>query len=108
MTDTDEFDALAGLIGSYLHQDMDLEYETVPEAIAGYSRVSEASRKEQLLRDMDAFLERYHNSLEAEFAKRYGFDFTPDIIGQSVPEFFDMVRTILADPESYARYEPIQ
>ncbi|MCM2442773.1 hypothetical protein HGO34_24020 [Agrobacterium vitis] len=105
-TMTDDFDALSGLIGSYLHQDMDLEYQSVPAAIAGYARLTEDTRKQQLVQEMHEFLRRYHNDIEGEFSKRYWFDFSPQTLGQTVPEFFDMVRDILTDPDSYHRFLP--
>ncbi|WP_288429349.1 contact-dependent growth inhibition system immunity protein [uncultured Agrobacterium sp.] len=105
-TSDDDFTALSGLVTGYFHQDMDLEYESIPQALAGYAGLTEESTKQQLRREMETFLERYHNDLEGEFSRRYWFDFTPEVIGQTVPEFFDMVRTILADPESYLRFEP--
>ncbi|GAK71654.1 hypothetical protein RRU01S_19_00590 [Agrobacterium rubi TR3 = NBRC 13261] len=101
-----DFPALFNLIGNYLHQDMDIEFDSVPEALAGYSRMTEPGEKHKLVDEMETFLGRYHNDLDGEFSRRYGFDFTPDIIGQTVPEFFDMLRTILDDPESYIRFEP--
>ncbi|NTE85761.1 contact-dependent growth inhibition system immunity protein [Agrobacterium rubi] len=102
----DDFPSLSGLIAGCLHQDMDIEYETVPQALAGYARSTEPDEKQMLFDEMKNFLERHHNDLEGEFSRRYWFDFTPDIIGQTVPEFFDMLRTILNDPESYVRFEP--
>ncbi|NTF06810.1 hypothetical protein G6L37_11620 [Agrobacterium rubi] len=101
-----DFPTLFSLIGNYLHQDMDIEFDSVPEALAGYSRMTEPDEKHKLLGEMETFLGQYHNDLDGEFSKRYGFDFTPDIIGQTVPEFFDMLRTILDDPENYIRFEP--
>jgi hypothetical protein len=108
MTTSLHFDALSGLIGSYLHQDMDLEYDSVPEAIAGYARLTEDDRKQQLLREMVEFLHHYHNDIEEAFSKRYWFDFSPKTLGQTVPEFFNMVREIVTDPDSYHRFEANQ
>lgn len=101
----EDFPALSGLIAGCLHQDMDMEYDTVPQALAGYARLTEPDEKQKLLDDMKAFLERHHNDLEGEFSRLYWFDFTPNTIGQTVPEFFDMLRTILDDPESYVRFD---
>ncbi len=104
-TSEDDFPALSGLVTGYFHQDMDLEYDSIPQALAGYAGFTEGSTKQQLRREMATFLERYHNDLEGEFSRRYWFDFIPEVIGQTVPEFFDMVRTILDDPRSYVRFE---
>ncbi|MGV1751474.1 contact-dependent growth inhibition system immunity protein [Agrobacterium sp. CG674] len=105
----DDFPALSSLIAGCLHQDMDMdmEYDTFPQALAGYARFTESDEKQKLFDDMKAFLERHHNDLEGEFSRLYWFDFTPAIIGQTVPQFFDMLRTILDDPESYVRFDSL-
>lgn len=109
--DEGDFVLLGQMIGGYLHQDMDLIAETVPEAIAEYSRDATPETKRRLAAELELFLARHHNDAEAEFRRRYGHDFTPDELGQSVPEFFAMTREILDDPARWRRYaaaEPTQ
>lgn len=93
------------LIGAYFHQDMNMEYDSIPEAVAGFSRETDNAEKHALRLSLDEFLRHYHNSAEKEFARRWGAHFAPNAIDQSVSEFLDMVRAILADPESYRGYE---
>jgi len=100
-----DFDGLGQLIGGYLNQDMELWAETVPEAISIYARETGSAAHNELYREMDLFLKQYDTQLEEKFKKRYWFDFTPDDIGQTVPEFFAMVRTIIANPDCYRQYE---
>ncbi|WP_421363026.1 contact-dependent growth inhibition system immunity protein [Agrobacterium rosae] len=102
----DDFPALFGLVAGCLHQDMDLAYDTVPEALAGYACFTEIDEKQMLFNEMKSFLERYNNDLDGEFSRRFGFNFTPESIGLTVPEFFEMLRTIMDDPESYVRFKP--
>ncbi|SCX28324.1 hypothetical protein DSM25558_4439 [Agrobacterium sp. DSM 25558] len=102
----DEFPALSGLLGNYFHQDMDLEFDSDAEAIAEYANVTAEPRKRQLLGEMAAFMERYHNDLEGELSRRYQLDVGPHPTGQTVPEFFEMIRAIIADPKSYVRFHP--
>lgn len=103
--DEAEFAPLDQLIRAYLHQDMDMDADTVPEAIANFSRLEGEEFKTMLRNAMARFEMRHHNDLEAEFRQRYAFDFVPDGPGQSVPKFFEMVRTILNEPGSYRRFE---
>lgn len=105
MDEADDLFELDQLIGAYLHQDMDLEAATVPEAIDRYARINDERTKTGLVRAMDLFLHRFHNDLHAEFARRYRYDFMPEELGLDVPGFFDMVRAILTDPAAYRRYE---
>ncbi|TDK39685.1 hypothetical protein E2F50_06165 [Rhizobium deserti] len=99
-----DFYFLGQMIGGYLHQDMDLEADSVPEAISIFAGKADAATLEGVQVDMKTFLERYHNQAEEEFAKRFGHDFVPGEIGQSVGQFFAMVTTILDNPASYSSY----
>lgn len=98
------FHFLAQMIGGYLHQDMDLEADSVPEAIAIFAGEAGASTRAGVVSDMQRFLETYDNRLAEEFASRFGRDFTPDEIGQSVSAFFDMVAVLLDDSAAYTKY----
>lgn len=100
----DEFEFLRQMIGGYLHQDMDLEADSVPEAIAVFARHADAPMRDGVVSDMQSFMQQYHNRAADEFAQRFGRDFTPDEIGQSVGEFFEMVNAILIDPDSYQQF----
>ncbi|MDP9837058.1 type IV secretory pathway TraG/TraD family ATPase VirD4 [Neorhizobium huautlense] len=99
-----DFHFLAQMIGGYLHQDMDLEADSVPEAISVFAGKADASTRAGVMSDMQRFLETYDNRLAEEFASRFGHDFTPDEIGQSVGAFFDMVTVLLDDPAAYTKY----
>lgn len=99
-----DFYHLGQMIGGYLHQDMDIEANNVPEAIAVFACKSDPVTRNAVLEEMHAFSERFHNRVGEEFAVQYGHDFEPKDIGQSVGEFFDMVAVILADPTTYTRY----
>ncbi|MBB3953032.1 contact-dependent growth inhibition system immunity protein [Aureimonas jatrophae] len=105
MSEADDLFELDQLIRAYLHQDMELEAASVPEAIGRYARLNDERTKASLAAAMDLFLHRFHNDLHAEFARRYRYDFMPDELGLDVPGFFQMVRAILADPAAYRRYE---
>ncbi len=102
----DEFPALFGLLGNYFHQDMDLEFGSEAEAIAEYANVTAEPRKQQLLGEMAAFMDRYHNDLEGELSRRYQLDVGPHPTGQTAHAFFDMIRAIIADPKSYVGFHP--
>jgi hypothetical protein len=99
-----DFYFLGQMIGGYLHQDMDLEADSVPEAISIFARKADAATREGVRTDMKTFLDRYPNQAGEEFATRFGHDFAPEEIGQSVSDFFDMVTAILDNPASYSRY----
>jgi hypothetical protein len=98
MNEPDDLFPLDQLIRAYLHQDMELDAPTVPEALACYERLNDERTKDDLRSAMDRFLHRHHNDLHGAFERRYGFDFMPDELGLDVPGFFTLVRSILSDP----------
>ena len=100
------FDQLDTLIKAYFNQDMeDLIAETIPGAIADYARTTRPVDRINILREMDDFTKHY-DDLEAEFKRRWGNDFIPSDYGeQTVGEFFDMVRGIVADPDRWPWYD---
>ncbi|WP_182084190.1 contact-dependent growth inhibition system immunity protein [Aureimonas sp. ME7] len=104
----DDLFELDQLIGAYLHQNMEMEVATVPQAIARYARLNDEPTKRGLVEAMERFLHRFGNDLHGEFARRYRYDVMPEDLGLTVPEFFDMVRTLLADPDEYRRFEATQ
>lgn len=101
----DDLLALDQLVRAYLHQDMELEAASVPEAIGLYARLNDAQTKIDLHAAMEHFLHRFHNDLHGAFERRYGFDFMPDELGLDVPDFFTLVRVILADPSTAGRLD---
>ncbi len=105
MANKEEFEEIDRLIGAYLNQDLHEFYGSVGEAVADKVRHSHTGDNNRLAEETALFESRYHNDLEAEFKRRYGFDFTPAANGQTVMEFFDMVRRIIADPENYAAFD---
>ncbi|MBW6424310.1 hypothetical protein KX729_22915 [Rhizobium sp. XQZ8] len=70
----------------------------MPEAIANFAGRADAATRKGVLAGMKIFLERYHNHADEEFIRRFGQDFQPAEIGQSVTEFLDMVSAILDNP----------
>ncbi len=99
-----QFYFLGQMIGGYLHQDMDLEADSVPEAISIFAARADTASRDGVLADMADFLQKYHNRAAEEFASRFGHDFVPEEIGQTVGEFFEMVTAIIEDPSVYTRY----
>lgn len=100
---TDDFGSLANMMNSYLGQDMELIAPTVPAAIAEFVRTSSQCEREDVLNNMDQFMQRYREGADAEFAQRWDRAYTPE--NQTLAEFFALIREIFADPECYKRWE---
>jgi len=65
----------------------DIEAEGVPDAISNFARKADAATREGVRADMKIFLGRYHDQAAEEFSRRFGQDFVPAEIGQSIEEF---------------------
>jgi len=99
-----EYPALAHLMLAYLHQDRDMEADTIPEVIANYAR-SHAADREQLLRDMEEFTQRFRDCLNEAFVKWWQLHIEMGKNPKTAVQFFDMIRSIVANPEGYWRFE---
>jgi len=99
-----EYPALARLMLAYLHQDRNMETDTIPEVIANYAR-SHAADREQLLRDMEEFTQRFRDCLNEAFVKWWQLHIEMGKNPKTAVQFFDMIRSIVANPEGYWRFE---
>jgi hypothetical protein len=93
------------MIGGYLHQDMEIEADSVPEAISIFASKADTATRRGVEVDMKKFLERYRDQADEKFANCFGHDFVPAEIGQSLDEFFAMVTVILDDPAAFLHYQ---
>lgn len=96
---------LAQFLHGTFHQDMDLEADTVPEAVAAFARREGPGTHEDLKRAMAEFERRHHNRLDDAFHAAFSPDFSPLEGGRNVAAFFAMVRDILEDPDRAAAYD---
>lgn len=97
-------DVLEQFLHGTFHQDMDLEADTVPQAVALYARRTNAQDHDGLRRAMGAFEQQHHNRLDEAFHDTFSPDIDP-LEGRGVAAFFAMVRDILNDPDGAAAYE---
>jgi len=101
---TKEYPCLSNLMLAYLNQDWDMEYESIPEGIADYARIATQAQRDQLFRDMDAFTERFQDSLDAAFVEWWEMHIDLARPPQTAVYFY-MIRAIVNDPDCYKQYE---
>jgi len=92
-----EFPALETLFICELGQDTDIFGATHAEAIANFAREAPQEEKDQLLRDITEFEQRFHNCLDEAFRRWFN--------GGDVNYYFDMIRAIVNDPDCYKQYD---
>ncbi len=98
------FPALAAMMGNCFHQDMDLEAETVPEAVALYGRGLPTDAVRTLQADIDSFRQRNAEDLDGAFLLAFGDDLDPRDAGFSVDDFLRMVGAVVEDPASFRQF----
>jgi hypothetical protein len=101
----DTYPQLSQLIMGYLNQDMDMIADSVPRAVAVFTKDATTEERDALRAEIAAFRVAHPNDADAAFARLYGFDFVPAEIGQTTGEFFDMLVAILANPSDLQRFE---
>jgi len=92
-----EFPALESLFSVELGQDTDIFGATHAEAIANFARDAPQEEKDQLLRDISEFEQRFHDCLDEAFRRWFN--------GGNANYYFSMIRAIVADPNCYKKYE---
>ena len=98
------FPALADMMGDCFHQDMDLEAETVPEAVALYVRRLTGEAGRSLQTDIDNFQQQHADDLNSAFLRAFGDDLDPRDAGLSVGDFLRMVYALVDDPASFRQF----
>ena len=83
----------------YPNPDMNIELGSLSKTTAEFVRTSGSAGREGFLRETPLFERRRHSNSEGQFRRRYWFDFTLNLSSQTVGEFFEMIRAIVAIPE---------
>jgi len=100
-----EYPSLSNLMLAHLNPDWDMEANSIPEVIANYARIATQARRDQLFRDIDAFIKRFRDNLNAAFVEWWELHIETARPPKTALEFFDMIRAIVTDPECYKQYE---
>jgi len=96
-TVNEPFPMLMSVMDGAYDQDGDLIGDTPPQAIANIVRTSRQEEKDQLLRDITEFEQRFHDCLDEAFRRWFR--------GGNPSYYFGMIRAIVADPDNYKLYE---
>ncbi|EMB6253286.1 contact-dependent growth inhibition system immunity protein [Serratia nevei] len=87
---------LDNLIVVYFGQDYDLinAEGDITALLAEYIRLATHQQREALIEEIDALLAQ--DNVESLFNQRFGFTFSPELWGTTVPAFLQQVRSALA------------
>jgi hypothetical protein len=84
-----DYPALSDLFGAYLNQDYDLTAATLEGVLRHFVAVSPDETVVALRADATRFLQEDVARLDAEFERRYGFDFDPQLWGHTAKSFLE-------------------
>jgi len=98
------FPGLTEMMGSCFHQDMDLEAETIPEAVALYARGLSAAEGSMLRAEIDRFRQRHADDLDDAFLQAFGDDLDPRDAGFSTGDFLLMVEALVQEPGTFRQF----
>ncbi|MEM7497549.1 MAG: contact-dependent growth inhibition system immunity protein [Pseudomonadota bacterium] len=91
------FPYLSQLIGGYMHQDMDIEYDSISDAVAGFAEIALPQERAGVKNDLER-LSRRHNEEPDVFHEYFGADLDLAAIGVSFEDFAAMVIRVVDDP----------
>lgn len=90
---------LAAFLGGWLHQDFDLEGETLAEVVAAYRRVSTPAERAGVRAEIDRFLRTADaHRIDAEFEATFAPDVDPRAFAADAGAFLGLLGALLADP----------
>ncbi|MEM6946386.1 MAG: contact-dependent growth inhibition system immunity protein [Pseudomonadota bacterium] len=92
------------LIGGYMHQDMDLHYETCAEAVAAFAQEALPEERGGLKNDI-ARIVREHNQEPDAFHKYFGADIDFATCSFTFEQFVEMVLRVVDDPAAAKHYD---
>jgi len=92
--ESDPYPELEQFIGGGFHQDWSMFGATIEDVALEYKRVVSEARVRQACAEMDRFIAEYGSEAGVVFEQRWG-SFSPELIGYSIPSFFDALKRIL-------------
>jgi hypothetical protein len=95
MTDN-QYPRLLEFMGSWFHQDFDIEGETVAEVMAAYLSVTPPVEQAALRADIESFLAEHANRLDDDFEAIFHPDVMPYALSGSTRAFLGEIRALLA------------
>lgn len=98
-----DFYQLDQLIGCHFNQDyyyINDGEDTIAGIISIYKKTTTAKERQKLKEEIVHFIEIYHDNLDMEFDKRYGFDFSPALWETTAHAFLMVVLEIISTEDN--------
>ncbi len=100
-TKEDAFYQLDQLIGCHFNQDyhyINDGEDTIEGIVCFFKKTATENDLQKLKKEIVNFVDIYHDNLDTEFEKRYGFDFSPSLWETTVYGFLMSVLKVISNP----------
>lgn len=98
-TKENEFYQLDQLIGCHFNQDYYINdgENTIEGIVCSFKKTAIENDLQKLKKEIVNFIDIYHDNLDTEFEKRYGFDFSPSLWETTVYDFLMNVLKVISN-----------
>ena len=93
------YPALSHFMGSWFHQDFDIDGNTVSGILAAFRAVTPPKEKGELKLDIQRFLDDHPNDLDSAFEETFKPDISASAFSGSARRFLEEIRDLL-DPNA--------
>lgn len=90
------FPVLSNFMGSWFHQDFDIEGDSLEEVVAAFKADSQHSLIDRLIADIDAFLETGEAGMDEHFQEYFEPCIIPTAFRPTTREFLSTIRDELS------------
>lgn len=87
---------LAELLGSWFHQDFDIEGDTIEEIIRAFNKSSSAQQRQEVIADITQFLRTDDSQIDADFIRIFNPEIEPTGFAVSTRAFLSEIARHLA------------
>jgi len=85
------------LFGAYFNQDFDLSGNTIPEIVACYKRDAPREYRQELINEIDSFMNEHPGDLDSAFERDYNSGFYPKLWGHTIASFLAELKRLLIE-----------
>lgn len=87
---------LQSFLGSWFHQDFDINGQSIVEITSLYKRSASALQAAEIIRDIDSFLEYHQNLRSIQLIEAFGLEVDPLGFAESARGFLEEIKDVLS------------
>ncbi|WP_240162771.1 MULTISPECIES: contact-dependent growth inhibition system immunity protein [unclassified Paraburkholderia] len=95
MMPSEHYSQMSLVFRAYFGQDFDLFGNTIPEIVSCYKKDNPQERHNELINEINYFMDEHPNDLDSTFETKYGTEFDPALWGHTTASFLDELKRLL-------------